>query len=59
MFFYAIPDVKGVVLRGSITTTQTDRFSDIDIAADVSGLDNGTFAMDVMPMLKKEFDIEF
>ena len=58
-FFYEIPEVKAVVLRGSITTNETDRFSDIDIAVDVSGLDNGAFAIDVMPLLQNEFNIEF
>ena len=39
------PEVANVFPRGSLATRSLDEYSDIDIGIDVSGHDNGKFAI--------------
>lgn len=53
------PAVRHTFLRGSLVNGPVDRFSDIDIAVDVSGSDNGQFMLDVPSILGRWLDLEF
>lgn len=49
-FLNTLPQVKSCSLYGSLTNGKADRFSDIDISVDVSGVNNGMF-MKTLPSL--------
>ena len=54
-----IPEVKGCVLYGSLSTDTDDELSDIDIEVDVSGSDNGQFMLGLTEMLKDKITIYY
>ncbi|MBO8156564.1 MAG: nucleotidyltransferase domain-containing protein [Bacillaceae bacterium] len=51
--------VKEAFLRGSLAKGEFDEYSDIDIGIDVSGYDNGAFALELPEILAKHFPILF
>ena len=51
--------MRAATLRGSLATSQADEFSDIDIAVDVSGADNGHFATTVPAALHARLPVLF
>ena len=52
-------DVRDARLEGSLVQGTGDPFSDIDIAVDVSGSDNGQFALEIPGLLEPHFPITF
>lgn len=58
-FLMNIPEVKSCSLYGSLSKGTYDEYSDIDIAIDVSGVDNGLFITKLPELLTKEYDIIF
>ena len=58
-FLMTIPEVRSCNLYGSLSKGTFDEFSDIDIAIDVSGTDNGLFIAKLPELLSKEYDIVF
>ena len=58
-FLMTIPEVRSCDLYGSLSKGTFDDFSDIDIAIDVSGTDNGLFIAKLSELLSKEYDIVF
>lgn len=46
-FLQGIPGVKSTVIIGSLAKCNFDKYSDIDIEVDVSGMDNGQFLMEL------------
>jgi len=58
-FLMTIPEVRSCNLYGSLSKGTFDEFSDIDIAIDVSGTDNGLFITKLPESLSKEYDIVF
>jgi predicted nucleotidyltransferase len=51
--------VQSVYLRGSLSHGKTDEYSDIDIGIDVSGYDNGQYALNLFGVLNEHFSIIF
>ena len=45
-YLKTLPQVKRCALSGSLCRGNFDKYSDIDIEIDVSGTDNGQFAME-------------
>jgi predicted nucleotidyltransferase len=54
-----LPGVRRVYLRGSLAGGTVDRFSDVDVGVDVSGSDNGAFALALADRLRTDLPIEF
>lgn len=52
-----IPGVQKCMLYGSVAEKRADELSDIDIEADVSGLDNGAFILKLPELLKEKLQI--
>ena len=59
IFLTNIPEVKSCSLYGSLSKGTYDEYSDIDIAIDVSGIDNGLFIMKLPELLARKYDIIF
>jgi hypothetical protein len=53
------PAVRSAILRGSLATGTANEFSDIDVAVDVSGADNGHFATRIPTLLGRHFPVLF
>lgn len=58
-FLKTLPQVKQCGLYGSLAENCADEYSDIDIQADVSGTDNGSFALALPRLLSRKFPIIF
>ena len=58
-FLQSIPGVKSTVIIGSLAKGNFDKYSDIDIEVDVSGLDNGQFLMELPKLLGEKYDIVY
>ena len=56
-FLTAHPSVRSLTLYGSLAEGREDRFSDIDIALDVSGTDNGTFLLTLPEILAQKYPV--
>lgn len=54
---HQIPGVKRCTLYGSLAENRDDPLSDIDIEADVSGLDNGVFVLKLPELMKEKLKI--
>ncbi len=54
-----MPEVQSVTPYGSYVTGQVDEFSDIDLAIDVSGFDNGQFLLTLPMRLAEHYPILF
>ena len=52
-----IPNVKNCTLYGSLAENRADSLSDIDIEVDVSGMDNGVFALLLPALIKKKMHV--
>ncbi len=53
------PEVNTCFPRGSYATRTMDEYSDIDLGVDVSGYDNGRFALRLPEVLGRHFLLEF
>lgn len=53
------PEVNTCFPRGSYATRTMDEYSDIDLGVDVSGYDNGRFALRLPEVLGRHFALEF
>lgn len=53
------PEVNTAFLRGSYAAGTVDEYSDIDLGVDVSGYDNGRFALRLPEVLSCHFALEF
>ena len=58
-YLNALPQVKGCRFYGSLESGTFDEYSDIDLEVDVSGLDNGRFALQIPALLARKFPIVF
>lgn len=58
-FLNNLPEVKECKIYGSISTGNNDEFSDLDIAIDVSGIDNGVFLTKLPDIFSGKYDIIF
>ena len=58
-FVESLPQVKSCELYGSFANGTADELSDIDIMADVSGLDNGRFMLDLPNRIAQKFNLLF
>lgn len=58
-FLNNLPEVKECKIYGSISTGNNDEFSDLDIAIDVSGIDNGVFLTKLPEIFSEKYDIIF
>jgi len=58
-FLQQQPAVRSVTVIGSLQNGTADAFSDIDLEVDVSGTDNGVFALQLPDLLSKRFDVLF
>lgn len=56
-FLAALPAVQSVIPYGSFATGQSDEYSDIDLALDVSGCDNGEFLLILPQLLQKRYPV--
>ena len=54
-----LPGVRRAFLRGSLARGRTDELSDIDVGIDVSGEDNGAFAVGLPASFARLFPVEF
>ena len=54
-FLKSMPEVKGCELYGSLKNGSGDVFSDIDLEVDVSGYDNGNFALNLAERMNEKF----
>jgi len=55
----SLDEVNEVYLKGSIANGQMDEYSDIDIAVDVSGYDNGKFAQKLPEIIEYHLPLLF
>lgn len=53
----SLPEVKGCRLYGSISRGSQDRYSDIDVEIDVSGVDNGVYLTRLPILLSEWFEV--
>lgn len=54
------PKIKEAFLRGSLNIPGVaDEYSDIDIGIDVTGFDNGDYALQIPGLMQKNFDLLF
>ncbi len=58
-YLNALPQVQGCRLYGSLKSGAFDKYSDIDLEVDVSGLDNGRFALQIPALLSQRFPVAF
>lgn len=56
-FLTDIPSVRSLTLYGSLAEGQADDYSDIDIALDVSGADNGVFLLALPELLVQKYPV--
>lgn len=54
-FFSSFPGVQTCKIVGSLAAGSYDAYSDIDLEIDVSGLDNGMFALEVPGLLQRRY----
>ncbi|MBP3645007.1 MAG: hypothetical protein J6K55_01105 [Clostridia bacterium] len=52
-----IPNVKNCTLYGSLAENRDDSLSDIDIEVDISGMDNGVFALLLPELVKQKMQV--
>lgn len=58
-FLQGIPGVKSTEIIGSLAKGNFDKYSDIDIEVDVSGMDNGQFLIELPKLLSEKYDIVY
>ncbi len=58
-FLQGISGVKSTEIIGSLAKGNFDKYSDIDIEVDVSGLDNGQFLVELPKLLGEKYDIVY
>lgn len=58
-FLKCLPEVRSCKLYGSVSRGSFDGYSDIDIEIDVSGVDNGEFAMELPRILVEKYPVVF
>ena len=58
-YFETLPQVKQCRLYGSLSRKTFDKYSDIDLELDVSGIDNGRFLLELPNLLSKKIQIIF
>lgn len=56
-FLTGLPSVRSLTLYGSLAEGREDAYSDIDIALDVSGTDNGVFLLDLPELLAQKYPV--
>lgn len=56
-FLAALPGVRSLTLYGSLADNRGDEYSDIDMALDVSGTDNGVFLLELPEMLARQYPV--
>ena len=59
VFFKSLPEVKDCTLYGSLSRRDFDEYSDIDIAIDVSGSDNGALLLKIPDLLAEKYSVIF
>ncbi len=59
VFLQSIQGVKSTVIIGSLAKGNFDKYSDIDIEVDVSGMDNGQFLIELPKLLAEKYDIVY
>lgn len=58
-FLQGIPGVNSTEIIGSLAKGNFDKYSDIDIEVDVSGMDNGQFLIELPKLLTEKYDIVY
>lgn len=58
-YLQGIPGVKSTEIIGSLSKGNYDKYSDIDIEVDVSGMDNGQFLMELPKLLSEKYDMVY
>ncbi len=56
-FLTAHPQVRSITLYGSLAEGREDEYSDIDVALDVSGTDNGVFLLALPGILAQKYPV--
>ena len=56
-FLNNLPEVKECKIYGSVSTGNTDEFSDLDIMVDVSGIDNGVFLTKLPNLFEEKYRV--
>lgn len=56
-FLTAHPSVRSLTLYGSLAESRDDEYSDIDMALDVSGTDNGVFLLALPGILAQKYPV--
>ena len=58
-YLITLPQVKQCCLYGSLSNNCFDKYSDIDVEIDVSGIDNGKFIMEIPRLLSNKYNVIF
>lgn len=58
-YLQSIPEIKHCKMIGSLAAGNHDKYSDIDIEADVSGYDNSVFITKIPEIMKARYDVVF
>lgn len=56
-YLSGLPGVRSCRLAGSVAAGTFDAYSDIDLELDVSGLDNGVFALELPALLNRRYPV--
>jgi len=58
-FLSSVPEIKSCSVCGSLSNGNSDKYSDIDIEINVSGIDNGQFLRKVPDIIKQKYPVIF